>query len=94
MRDRDAGERGGRHRAGHAGDDLEGDARPCARQGLLAATAEHEGVAALQPDDREARERSLDQKPVDLLLWERRPPRFLARVDAFRVRGGEVEKLG
>ena len=38
-------------RAGHAGDDLDGDAGGHAGQGLLAAAAEHERVAALEPHD-------------------------------------------
>ena len=52
----DGDPRGGRRRgrARHAGHHLHGDAGRRAREHLLAASAEHERVAALQPDDRRA----------------------------------------
>ena len=49
MGHRDAGVGGHRDRGADAGHHLEGDAGLRQRQGLLAAAAEHERVAALEP---------------------------------------------
>ena len=94
-RHRDAGVRRGRDRAGDAGHDLEGDPGVDERLGLLAAAAEHERVAALEPHHPPARLRVLDQLRVDLLLARRRAgPRGLADVDHLGVRhaGGAASR--
>ena len=69
--DRDPGVGGGGDPGGDPGDDLELDPGRAQRLALLAAAAEDERVAALEPDDAPARPRRLDQPLVDLLL--RRP---------------------
>ena len=68
MGDRDprVGRRGDAGR--DAGDDLELDPGGGERLGLLAAAAEHERVAALEPHDAAARARALDHQRLDLLL--------------------------
>jgi hypothetical protein len=66
--DRDAGQRGGGDRAGHARHDQHRHAGRGAGQGLLAAAAEDVRIAALEPDHELPHERPLDQDPVDLLL--------------------------
>src|SRR5581483_7723993 len=55
----------------HAGDDLDVDAVRGEMQRLLAAAAEEEGVAALEPDDGEAAPGEPDEQRVDLVLGER-----------------------
>ena len=88
MGDRDPGRgRHGRERR-HAGHDLVGDAGLDERLGLLAAAAEDERVAALEPDDLEARPAELDQQLVQLGLAE-----LLARDDE-RVVGSLLDELG
>ncbi len=99
MRHRDARVRGGGDRARDAGHDLERDAGRDARLGFLAAAAEHERVAALQPHDRLAREPTRDQHLVDLFLRHRGPARGLAHVDELsrsrreREQGGRRESV-
>ena len=69
--DRDAGVGGRADGAGDAGHDLERDAGRGERLGLLAAAAEHERVAALQPHDASRPVRpALDEQRVDLVLGE------------------------
>ena len=63
------------------GHDLDGDARGEAGQGLLAAAAEHERVAALEPHDAAAGLGVLDEQPVDLVLGQRVVAGGLADVD-------------
>ena len=60
MGDRDARVGGRRDARGDAGNDLEADACLGQRLGLLAAAAEHERVAALQPHHPPARASVLD----------------------------------
>ena len=57
--DRDPGIGGNRDRAGHARDDLERHTSADACQRLLAAPAEHERVAALEPDHAAAGQRAV-----------------------------------
>ena len=66
--DRDAGVGRGGDPGGDAGDDLERDAGGGQRLGLLAAAAEDERVAALEPDDAAPRLRALDHQRLDLRL--------------------------
>ena len=86
---RDGNPRGRRHGAqrGHTRDDLELDPglRQCER--LLAAAAEDERVAALQPHDAEPRTPVGDQQLVDLGLGVRLVG------DADRVGGSLVDEL-
>ena len=92
MRHRDAGVGGRRHRGADAGHDLERDAGLRQRQRLLAAAAEHERVAALQPHHDAASPRLLDQPRVDLALRQTVGARALAREDAERARRRLVEQ--
>ena len=62
MRDRNAGQRRRRNRRRHAGHDLERDAGGAQRQRFLAAAAEDERVAGLQPDDALAASRGANQQ--------------------------------
>ena len=74
---------GGRgHAGGHAGHDFEAQPRVRQRSGLLAAAAEHERVAALEPDDRAAAGAVLEQQPLDLVLPHRRAASLLAGVQS------------
>ena len=86
---------GGRgDRAGDTGHHFERHARGAQRLGLLTTTAEHEGIAALEPDDGRAGATALDEQGVDLGLRHRNPPRRLAHVDPLGGRGREVEQPG
>ena len=69
-----------------AGDDLVVDPGLAQPQRLLAAAAEHERVAALQPHDPLPGLAVLDQQPVDLLLRHLRPAALLADVHELRLR--------
>ena len=80
VRDRDAGRGRDRDRAGHPRHHLDGDTSGQARLDLLAAAAEHERVAALEPDHRTARAGVLDQCVVDVVLPHGRPAGHLGRV--------------
>ena len=88
MGDGDPG--GGRHSGErrHARHDLEGDAGRGQRLDLLAAAAEDERVAALQPHHLEACSPELDEQLVQLGLSE-----LLAR-DHERLRGRLLDELG
>ena len=94
VRDRDArvGRRG--DAGGHARHDLERDAGLVQHQRLLAAAAEHERVAALEPDDRSPGARVLEQQRVRVVLGELRAFALLADVDHLRVRARVREGLG
>ena len=70
---RDAGEGGGGHGGRDAGDDLERDAGRGQGQGLLAAAAEDERIAALEAHHALAAARGADHQRVDRLLVHRRP---------------------
>ena len=72
MGDRDPGVGGRGDAGGDPGHDLELDPGLAQRLALLAAAAEDERVAALEPDDALARAGGLDQALVDLLLRHRR----------------------
>ena len=76
------------------GHDLELDPGLAQRFALLAAAAEDERVAALEPDDALARARGLDQPLADLLLRDRGHARLLADVDELGVLAGAVERAG
>ena len=90
MRERNAGIRGTAVRRRDAGNDRESDTRPRKRLELLAAAAEHERIAALQPHHAAARAGVLDEQLVDRLLGRAgaaRPPcprRFVRRRAARR----------
>ena len=84
MRDRNAGVRGHRHRRAHARHDLERNARLRESLGLLAAAAEHERIAALEPHDTPPPARVLDEQVVDLALRQ--------RVIAARLAGEDVTR--
>ena len=87
MGDRDPGVGGGGDAGGDAGDDLEGDARRRQRLGLLAAAAEDERVAALEPDDDLPLPRALDQQLRSISSWGTLAvARFLADVEQLGVR--------
>ena len=82
---RDADEPRHADRAGHAGHDLDRDARRDAGLELLHAAAEDERVAALEPRHPLAGQRVLDQQRVDLLLRHRPAARQLRGVDDLDV---------
>ena len=92
MRDRDPCGGGTGDSRRDTRDDLERDAGRSKRLGLFPASAEHERVAAFQPDDRVAGARLADQDARDLrlrlgvLLW------LLADVDPLRVRAHEAHQ--
>ena len=90
--DRDARVGGGRDAGGDAGHDLELDPGLAQRFALLAAAAEDERVAALQPHHALAGPRRLDQPLADLLLRHRGHPGLLADVDQLGVLARPVER--
>ena len=92
---RDGHASGGRRgeRGGDARHHLERHARSPQGEGLLAAPAEQERVATLQPHDARVLLRELDQEVVDELLRDRTSG-ALADVDALDVPGHEREHLG
>ena len=75
------------------GHDLELDTCGQQRLGLLAATTEHERIAALEADDQPAAGPVLEQQPLDLLLRHRGAAAFLPRVDQRRVGPRARERL-
>ena len=77
---------------GDARDDLELDPGRPAGLGLLAAAAEHERVAALEPHDAEPPLRALDQLVVDPSCGHRDVARRLADVDELGVLARAVER--
>ena len=87
MRHRDAGRRRRRDRARHAGHDVVRDAGALQRQRFLAAAAEHERVAALEPHDAFAAPRGANHQRFDRALRHRMPPGALADVEALRATG-------
>ena len=86
MRDGNAVERGRRKRRRHAGNHLDGNSSGNQREGLLAASAEDERVAALEPHDALAAERAADHHPLDGLLRDGVPPGAFAHVAPARLR--------
>jgi len=84
MGDRNTG--GGRHRNGRAdaGDDLDGDGRPCQSQGFLTAPAEDERIAPLQPHDAATAAGVVDEEGIDLFLLQAVIPAHLAGEDPER----------
>ena len=92
MGHRDAGVGGHRDRGAHARHHLEGDAGLRQRQGFLAATAEHEGIAALEPDHAASPARVLDQPRVDLDLGQAVAAGALAREEPERAGRRLVEQ--
>ena len=68
---------------------------PCAREELefLAAAAEDERIAALEPHDAAAESRLLEQQLVDTALRHRVTARHLADADAVGIAAREVEDL-
>ena len=95
MGHRNAGGAGHADGRGDARDDLEGDARLGQRQHLLAAAAEHERVAALEPHDDAAGAGMPHHQVVDALLpvVAGRAGRAAA-VDALGVGGRVIEQAG
>jgi hypothetical protein len=61
---------------------------------LLAAAAEDERVAALQPDHAPTLQREPHEQRVDLVLRQRVPGARLADVDQLRIAACEVEDVG
>ena len=95
MGDRDPGVGGGGDPGGDPGDDLELDPGLAQGLALLAAAAEDEGVAALEPDDALPLAGGLDQPLVDLLLRHRGPARApCRRRRARRPRGRRRARRG
>ena len=80
VRDRDAGVGEAADAGGDARDDAERHAGLDQRQRLLAAAAEHEGIAALEPQHALALARQLDQAARDVGLLGRRLAAALAGV--------------
>ena len=89
--DRDAGVGGHGDRRGDAGHHLEGDAGRGQGQRLLAAPAEHERVAALEPHHGLAGPAPVDEQGVDRVLVDRAAGR-LADVDPLGAGRGQVEQ--
>ncbi len=75
---------------GHAGHDLEGNAGRGQSFQFLAAAAEDEGVATLKANDRQAFARQVDQQVIDRFLRQGVFGRFLAGVDAPRIRARQI----
>ena len=71
MRHRNASQLGRRDRARHAGHDVERNARLPKRQRLFAAAAEHERVAALEPNDAPAAAGGANHHRLNRLLRHR-----------------------
>ena len=86
MRDRNARQRRRGERRRDAGDDLERHAGRRQRDRFFAAAAEHERIAALQPDHALAAPRAAHEAAVDRFLADRRPARALADRQALRAR--------
>ena len=76
---------------GDAGHDLEGNAGGGQRLDFLAAAAEDERVAALQPHHALALARQPHQQLVDLVLAERMVAALLAGVDALGLAAAQLE---
>src|SRR5690606_16773211 len=93
MRERNTCISGATCRCGDAGHHFEPD--PCRRKRLqlLAAAAENEGIAALQPAYALALLGEPDQQRIDLLLRDVRCARRLAYIDALRIAPREIEHL-
>ena len=82
MRDRNAGQRRRRDRARHAGHHVEPNPRLAQSDRFLAAPAEDERVAALEPHDAAAAPRRANHDRVNLALRERVTPGALANEEA------------
>jgi hypothetical protein len=93
MRDGDARVRGSGDRRRHPGHDLVAETRGATRLCLLGATAKHERVAALQPDDRLPRVRAGHEQVVDLVLRQRVALGRFADVDHPRVRPAQPQRV-
>ena len=83
--------RGGGDAGGDAGHDLDGDARLAQRIELLAATAEDERIAALEPDHGLAGAGAVDQQRVDVLLRHAMRALGLADRDQLGLAPGMIE---
>src|SRR5215469_4716464 len=86
MSDRDSGVGRYRDRAGHAGNYLDRDTGPDARKRFFAAAAEHERVAALEPDHAVPGLGALHDQRVDLVLGQPVRAWRLACLDDLHVR--------
>ena len=75
------GKSGSRDRGADARHDLERNARVRERERLFAATAEHERIATLEPDDALAALGRANHQTVDELLRDRMTAGALADVD-------------
>ena len=91
MGDRNARQSGNRDRRADTGNHLHRHPGQCALDGLLAAAAEQEVVAALQPHHAASLPGLFDEDRVDVFLRRLRAPRDLADVDLLGVRAGLVE---
>lgn len=89
-----AGVSGAAAGGGDAGDDLEGDALLHQCFDLLAAAAEDEGIAPLEPHHALAFAGQPDQQPVDLVLRQRVLAARLAGVDARGIDARQAHDIG
>ena len=94
MRERNAGVCGASCGSGYARHDFEAHAGSRERFELLAAAAEDERIAALEPAHALALLRELHEQRVDLVLRHLRVAGRLADVDALSVAPREIEDLG
>ena len=90
---RDAGVGRHRHRRGHPGDHLEGDAGRGQLFRFFAAPAKDKGVAALEAHHREPGPGPFHQQLVDAALGHRVGPGLLAHIEQFRPRRGLFQEF-
>ncbi len=93
VRHGDADSLGHRDAGGDSRDHPGRDARLAARLQLFEATTEDKGVAALEANHVPARERPINQDPIDLLLAGRPSEGDLGHVNDFGVRPGPGQGL-
>ncbi len=93
VRNRNAGQLRRGHGGRHTRNDLARDSRPRQLQRFLSATAEHEGVATLQPHDALALSRRPDHQPVNRFLPDARAAGAFANTEALGV-GQPAQCLG
>jgi hypothetical protein len=93
MRDRDAGGFRRSDRGRDTGNHFDGDARPREHEHLFCAPAEHERVAALQPDNLLAAARGANHQTIDRVLFDTRPPGSLTDAETLRSRE-TAQRLG
>ena len=92
MGHRDPRVRRGGDAGGYPGHDLEVDSGRGQRLGLLAAAAEDERIAALEPHHAPPRPRPVDQQRLDVVLLDGVVAGALADVDELGVGAGAGER--